>query len=536
MKRKSIAFSALGILCLTVAAWFSTEGLATGVWTQKEPIPTARYGSSVGTIDGKIYVASGCCATHDYPYTRFTNVDVYDPTADSWTPLAPISLGVYGSGYGVLDGKLYVAGGESSPAEGQVTARLQVYDPVTNSWSDKAPLPSAQRSLGGTVMNGKLYVAGRFSGALLVYDPVADSWSSLAAPAVTRWAPVMTAVNGKLYLIGGHDDSGTMISAVEEFDPVTNTWSFKAPLPLPRTGSAVAELGGLIYVISGGLPFDGVGYPSPTNVDIYDPATDTWSAGPPLNIGRTHTRAAVANNTIFVISGFNWPDISIFPPNQVASIEALTSNTTPSINGASVTVTQNSPSNVQIASVDDAEDGPSGPTVSVTSSNPSNGVTVSNIVNTGGVITANISASTVGPASFTLTVTDSAGATATSTLNVTVVYNFGGFVQPVDNLPLLNVANAGSSIPVKFSLSGNQGLGILAAGYPASSPVACDANEPGSVIEETVTAGASTLSYNAIADQYSYVWKTNKAWKGTCRMLVVRFIDGTDHLAKFRFK
>jgi hypothetical protein len=289
-------------------------------------------------------------------------------------------------------------------------------------------------------------------------------------------------------------------------------------------------------VISGGLPYDGVGYPSPTNVDIYNPATDTWSVGPPLITGRTHIRAAVADNTIFVIGGFNWPDVSVFPPNQIAAVEALTFNSAPSITGASVSVTQNSSSNVQIASVDDAEDGSSGPTVSVTSANPSNGVTVSNIVNTGGVVTADISASTVGSASFTLTATDSAGATATSTLNVTVVYNFGGFVQPVDNMPLLNVATAGSSIPVKFSLSGNQGLGIFAAGYPASSPIACDANEPGSVIEETASAGASTLSYNAIADQYSYVWKTNKAWKGTCRMLVVRFIDGTDHYAKFRFK
>ena len=37
----------------------------------------------------------------------------------------------------------------------------------------------------------------------------------------------------------------------------------------------------------------------------------------------------------------------------------------------------------------------------------------------------------------------------------------------------MNQVKAGSSIPVKFSLSGNQGLGILAAGYPASQRVDC---------------------------------------------------------------
>ena len=115
-------------------------------------------------------------------------------------------------------------------------------------------------------------------------------------------------------------------------------------------------------------------------------------------------------------------------------------------------------------------------------------------------------------------------------------YNFNGFFPPVDNLPTLNIATAGSSIPVKFSLGGNQGLAISATGFPASSPIACDMSEPGVVIEETVNAGNSSLSYNATTDQYSYVWKTDKAWKGTCRMLVVKFNDGSQHLAKFRFR
>lgn len=115
-------------------------------------------------------------------------------------------------------------------------------------------------------------------------------------------------------------------------------------------------------------------------------------------------------------------------------------------------------------------------------------------------------------------------------------YDFTGFFQPVDNLPDLNDAKAGSSIPVKFSLSGDQGLSIFAAGYPASGPVACTANEPGSTVEETVNAGQSSLSYYPVADRYIYVWKTNKAWKNTCRILVVRLADGSDHWAKFRFK
>lgn len=118
----------------------------------------------------------------------------------------------------------------------------------------------------------------------------------------------------------------------------------------------------------------------------------------------------------------------------------------------------------------------------------------------------------------------------------TVLHNFSGFLQPVENLPILNVINAGQAVPVRFSLSGYKGLNIFAAGYPISSQIDCDATEPGAVIEETVVAGGSSLSYDAAADLYTYVWKTSKAWKGTCRILGLRLSDGSDHFAKFRFR
>jgi dipeptidyl aminopeptidase/acylaminoacyl peptidase len=114
-------------------------------------------------------------------------------------------------------------------------------------------------------------------------------------------------------------------------------------------------------------------------------------------------------------------------------------------------------------------------------------------------------------------------------------YDFAGFFQPVDNLPTLNIVNAGRAIPVKFSLGGNQGLDIFALGYPASTPVTCGTTA-GDAIEQTVTAGSSSLSYDAATDQYTYVWKTEKAWAGTCRTLVVKLDDGTYHQANFRFK
>ena len=146
--------------------------------------------------------------------------------------------------------------------------------------------------------------------------------------------------------------------------------------------------------------------------------------------------------------------------------------------------------------------------------------------------------STAGAKSVTCHATDNAGNTYDKSVNYTVQsgFNFSGFFSPVDNLPIINNSNAGQAIPLKFSLGGYQGLNIFAPGYPASGQIACDANAPSDDIEETANPGGSSLTYDTVSGRYSYTWKTEKSWKGTCRMLVVRLSDGTDHFAKFKFK
>ena len=149
--------------------------------------------------------------------------------------------------------------------------------------------------------------------------------------------------------------------------------------------------------------------------------------------------------------------------------------------------------------------------------------------------TVSIDTSTVGPKTFTVTATDNAGNKTVETVYYDVIYNFSGFFRPVDNLPTYNVAKAGSAIPVKFSLSGNQGLKIFESGYPKSSVIPYNSNGLLDAIEETVTAGNSSLSYDAAAGQYIYVWKTEKGWANSCRKLVVVLNDGTTHEAYFTF-
>ncbi|WP_225634439.1 PxKF domain-containing protein [Streptomyces solaniscabiei] len=158
------------------------------------------------------------------------------------------------------------------------------------------------------------------------------------------------------------------------------------------------------------------------------------------------------------------------------------------------------------------------------------------------------------PVSITLTVTPTEGGTVTTRAtalsyssqpigtatadtqvsNPTPAFPFTGFYAPVHNPPAVNSVNAGRSIPVKFSLDGDKGLDVLADGSPSSQQTACDGTAAEPV--ETGTVSTSGLTYDAASDTYTYVWKTDRAWAGTCRTLHLKLSDGSDHVAHFEFR
>lgn len=143
-----------------------------------------------------------------------------------------------------------------------------------------------------------------------------------------------------------------------------------------------------------------------------------------------------------------------------------------------------------------------------------------------------VDTSTVGSRTLTVAATDNVGHDATATCTVDVIYDFTGFFAPVDNPPDLNRAQAGKIVSISYSLGGDQGLGVIEAGYPASAPIACDS-------ADMLTSGAPTdstptgLAY--AGRRYIYQWKTDKSWAGTCRQFIMLLDDGTYHRANFAF-
>ena len=97
----------------------------------------------------------------------------------------------------------------------------------------------------------------------------------------------------------------------------------------------------------------------------------------------------------------------------------------------------------------------------------------------------------------------------------------------------MNTLYCGDNLKILQDHVKDESVDLGCLGPPDNSNSTCNADEPGTVIDETINAGGSSLSYDASSGQYNYVWKTNKAWKGSCR---IRLIDGTDHIAKFSFR
>jgi hypothetical protein len=120
-------------------------------------------------------------------------------------------------------------------------------------------------------------------------------------------------------------------------------------------------------------------------------------------------------------------------------------------------------------------------------------------------------------------------------LSLQISFAFTGFFDPVKNPPVMNQMNAGRAVPLKFSLGGNQGLNIFATGFPTSRQIQCTTLNPIDPVDQTTTAGSSSLSYDPATGIYTYVWKTDKSWAGTCRQVNIKFIDGNTYTLYFTF-
>jgi Tol biopolymer transport system component len=118
-----------------------------------------------------------------------------------------------------------------------------------------------------------------------------------------------------------------------------------------------------------------------------------------------------------------------------------------------------------------------------------------------------------------------------------VGYTFGGFQSPIDT-GVPNNAVAGQTVPVIWRVT-------TAAGAPVTDPssfvkITSKGGACGSAAGDDIEVyapGSSGLQY--LGDGvWQFNWKTDKAWKGQCRVLTLHLADGveTTRTASFKFK
>ncbi len=216
-------------------------------------------------------------------------------------------------------------------------------------WTQKANMPTLRSGFRTCVVNGKIFaIGGHIDGlgdlsvsTVEVYDPKTDTWERKADMPTARTDAATSVVDGKIYAIGGTALNKFEFDAlvngevrrferwdpedlptVEMYDPATDTWTQKADMPTPRnTSTCVVD--GKIYAIGG--TSDEVESFRLDTVEVYDPATDTWAKANKMNHARAGAAVSVVDGKIYVMGGTGLPIILNHPGPFLSSIEVYNS-------------------------------------------------------------------------------------------------------------------------------------------------------------------------------------------------------------------
>jgi N-acetylneuraminic acid mutarotase len=306
----------------------STAELVEDSWMSKKALPTPRTDLRVAVVNGKIYAIGGM---PDYA----TNEE-YDPTTDTWTTKTPVPTGRYRFGIAVFDNKIYCFGGQfnkaiDNPYAGaNFTDKVEVYDPATDSWQTKKPMPTIRSQFETGIINGKIYlVGGRTESPSATvalneaYDPKTDSWTTKAPSPYPVAQHASAVIGNELYLLGGVDEFNDpmWMSVNQIYNADTNTWSLGTPIPNATWRAAAGATSGnlappRIYLVGGQQPR---GEQATNVIQIYDPASKSWSHGASMPTPRIDMALAVVDDKLYAIGGSN----HYILPGEAASSENM---------------------------------------------------------------------------------------------------------------------------------------------------------------------------------------------------------------------
>jgi N-acetylneuraminic acid mutarotase len=234
-------------------------------WTDLEPLPQALSHQAVAVDGGRVWLLGGYLGDHPGPSTDA--VWIYDTSAGTYQP-GPSLPAPRGAGTAAIVGRtLHFIGGATRTAgvlddTDQPEHWTLDLDVTGATWQVGAPLPTPRNHPGSTVLEGRIYVVGGQHGtfeadqqerAVEVYDPSSGSWAAAAPLPVARghlmWS-VLT-YQGHVIAAGGMTNGPVTSALVQAYDPVGNVWVRLAGLPQPRKSPVVGIVGDRFVVTQG---------------------------------------------------------------------------------------------------------------------------------------------------------------------------------------------------------------------------------------------------------------------------------------------
>lgn len=169
-------------------------------WTVMSRMLNARSFFAGGVIDGRVYVAGG----YSTDQFELDSAETLDPVNGNWRPVASMGMNMASFDSAVFNGRLYVTEGCVWPFVS--FPRGQVYDPKTNIW-ERMPVGMREGWMGSSVViAGHLFVISELERMRLkVYDPELDSWDTVdgaSLPERIHKPLSVTSIGSKIVVVG----------------------------------------------------------------------------------------------------------------------------------------------------------------------------------------------------------------------------------------------------------------------------------------------------------------------------------------------
>ena len=277
--------------------WVHRYDPASDSWTEVAPLPVPRSHFEQSTVvrDGRIVILGG--RSRALRREDLTDVTEYDPVADRWLALPPLPKPVHSPFATLVEGRIFVGLGQSS-IDGP--DNFDVWGENTGGpWRPAPPPPVALGEVASAVIGEHLYLVGDTHPWTLALDLGTGRWASTEQYAA-RPAPgnhhAAEVWNGQLYLFGGIGAGAA--GMVQIYDPIADRWRFGPPMPFAGGSMASALIGSQIY-LAGGVWHDG----TLSQATRFDPATELFTPIAPMPLPRNHAAAATDGRRLFVFGG-----------------------------------------------------------------------------------------------------------------------------------------------------------------------------------------------------------------------------------------